>query len=150
MDVKNTGKRSKAGSGARAQFFCGACGKRAAMVVLLQAGPPDPRLALEPKGAPPGVSRLGMESARLSIEGGPASCTMMVTGAQAKSVSEALLAGSASALYAINYEFAPFWCPSCQCSYCHEHYVSFPTFDDGFYDATYGTCPHGNRRKLDD
>ncbi len=60
----------------------------------LQAGQPDPRLALEPKGAPPCVSRLGMESARLSIEGGPASCTMMVTGAQAKSVSEACSPGA--------------------------------------------------------
>jgi hypothetical protein len=137
-------------SGASAQFFCGKCGKKAATVTLLLPGQPDPRLTPEPKGAPPGISKLGSEFARLSIDGGPASGTTMVVAANAQSVAAALLAESASALYEINYEFAPFWCPSCQCSYCREHYAAIPTFDDGFFDAIYGTCPQGHRRKLDD
>jgi hypothetical protein len=148
--MKKAGKKTEVDSSASAQFFCGACRKRAATVTLVPAGQPDPRLTPEPKGAPPGVSKLGIKYARLSIKGGPASFTIGIADAQAESVRAALLARNASALYAIHYEFAPFWCPSCQRSYCKEHYVSFPTFDDGFYDATYGTCPHGHRRKLDD
>jgi hypothetical protein len=132
------------------QFLCGVCGKVAATVTLVCAGRPDPRLTPEPEGAPLGVSRLGIENARLSIDGGPVSCTMMVADADITAVKDALLAGDASVLYAINYEFAPFWCPSCKCSYCHEHYVSVPTFDDGFYDAMYACCPKGHRRKIDD
>jgi hypothetical protein len=135
---------------ARAQFYCGACGKKAATVTLVLAGQPDPRLTPEPEGVPPGVSRIGIEFARLSIEGGPASCTITVADAHVQSVRAALLAGSAGELYAVNYEFAPFWCPLCRCSYCREHYTSIPTFDDGFYDATYGICPHGHSRVLDD
>jgi len=31
-------------------------------------------------------------------------------------------------------------------AYCRSHWNTETTFDDGFYDATYGTCPRGHRR----
>jgi hypothetical protein len=137
-------------SGARARFFCGVCGKPAATVTLALAGQPDPRLTPEPNGAPLGISGLRSEFAGLSIQGGPMSCTTIVADVDIKLSKEALLDANAGALYAINYEFAPFWCPRCQCSYCQEHYPRMVTYDDGFFDAIYGICPQGHRRKIDD
>ncbi len=134
----------------QAHFFCSECGKRAAILVLVPSGQPDPRLTPEPAGVPPGIHMLGSEFARLSIDSGPASSTIMVAAAHVESVKKALVAEDAGALFDVNYEYAPFWCPMCRRSYCREHYAAIPTFDDGFFDAMYGVCPRGHRRKLDD
>lgn len=42
------------------------------------------------------------------------------------------------------------YCPSCQRVYCRTHYQTEVIYDEGFYDATYGTCPAGHRRMIDD
>lgn len=42
------------------------------------------------------------------------------------------------------------YCPKCDKIYCWEHYNAREEFDDGFYDCTYGICPHGHRRMIDD
>lgn len=49
-----------------------------------------------------------------------------------------------------NAEFAPFWCGQCERVWCRAHWKTEVMFDDGFYDATYGTCPAGHRQLLDD
>jgi hypothetical protein len=42
------------------------------------------------------------------------------------------------------------WCPSCERIYCATDYHIEVSFDDGSYDASWGTCPKGHKRKLDD
>ena len=42
------------------------------------------------------------------------------------------------------------YCPKCDKIYCWEHYNAEEVFDDGFYDCTYGTCPNGHKRMIDD
>ncbi len=42
------------------------------------------------------------------------------------------------------------YCPKCDKTYCREHYNPMEEYDDGFYDCTYGTCPVGHRRMIDD
>lgn len=45
------------------------------------------------------------------------------------------------------------YCPSCDKLYCRLHYAVEVRYDDdfeGWYDASYGTCPAGHRRMLDD
>jgi hypothetical protein len=42
------------------------------------------------------------------------------------------------------------YCPICDKIYCWEHYKAEEVFDDGFYDCTYGTCPVGHKRMIDD
>ena len=56
----------------------------------------------------------------------------------------------ARALYKLNDEYVPLYCPQCDCSYCKEHWKTRISFDDGFYDATYGDCPAGHERRMDD
>ena len=49
-----------------------------------------------------------------------------------------------------NDEFVTWYCGHCEDSYCSRHWETETLYDDGFYDCTYGTCPKGHRRKLDD
>lgn len=42
------------------------------------------------------------------------------------------------------------YCPECDRIYCWEHYNAREEFDDGFYDCTYGECPNGHKRMIDD
>ena len=60
----------------------------------------------------------------------------------------AITAGDAKALYAVDLEFVPFWCPSCHASYCGQHWETWDLFDDGFFDEKRGRCPKGHERKL--
>jgi hypothetical protein len=49
-----------------------------------------------------------------------------------------------------DYEGLDAYCPNCDKIYCWEHYNAEEVFDDGFYDCTYGTCPNGHKRMIDD
>ena len=56
-----------------------------------------------------------------------------------------------AALFAVDLELAPFWCPTCEASYCGEHWVRWSVFDDdGWHDSIRGRCPHGHERMLED
>jgi len=68
----------------------------------------------------------------------------------ADSVLAAVGAGDAQPLYEIDLEYAPFWCPKCDASYCARHWVTWSLFDDGFFDETRGRCPAGHERRLVD
>ncbi|MHA1915488.1 MAG: hypothetical protein ACW986_17575 [Promethearchaeota archaeon] len=48
------------------------------------------------------------------------------------------------------YEGLDAYCPECDKIYCWEHYNAKVEYDDGFYDCTYGECPKGHRRMIDD
>ncbi|OLS15760.1 MAG: hypothetical protein RBG13Loki_0597 [Promethearchaeota archaeon CR_4] len=48
------------------------------------------------------------------------------------------------------YEGLDAYCPECDKIYCRNHYNAAEEYDDGFYDCTYGTCPQGHRRMIDD
>ncbi|HET7464061.1 MAG TPA: hypothetical protein VFJ82_22585 [Longimicrobium sp.] len=63
---------------------------------------------------------------------------------------QALRGGDPRALWALDREWAPFYCPECNACYCRDHWRQWMEFDEGFYDCTYGTCPQGHTRMLDD
>ncbi|MBD3404969.1 MAG: hypothetical protein GF411_02400 [Candidatus Lokiarchaeota archaeon] len=42
------------------------------------------------------------------------------------------------------------YCPKCDKIYCKNHYLTRVVYDQGFYDCTYGTCPIGHERIIDD
>ena len=48
------------------------------------------------------------------------------------------------------YEGLDAYCPQCDKIYCWEHYNATVEYDDGFYDCTYGKCPKGHKRMIDD
>ncbi len=42
------------------------------------------------------------------------------------------------------------YCPKCDKIYCSVHYNLQEEWDEGFYDCTYGTCPLGHKRIIND
>ncbi|MBD3350702.1 MAG: hypothetical protein GF364_04360 [Candidatus Lokiarchaeota archaeon] len=48
------------------------------------------------------------------------------------------------------YEGIDAYCPKCNKVYCSEHYRTREVWDEGFYDCTYGWCPEGHKRMIDD
>ncbi len=42
------------------------------------------------------------------------------------------------------------YCPECYKIYCRAHYDINEKWEEGFYDCSYGTCPNGHRRMIDD
>ncbi|MFX0134003.1 MAG: hypothetical protein ACFFDN_10205 [Candidatus Hodarchaeota archaeon] len=49
-----------------------------------------------------------------------------------------------------SYEGVDAYCPKCDKIYFWEHYNAREEYDDGFYDCTYGECPNGHKRMIDD
>jgi predicted RNA-binding Zn-ribbon protein involved in translation (DUF1610 family) len=135
-----------------ATFLCGACGKVASTVTLVSPGLPDPRLTPGPPDVPQGVgtptSSILPVTAQLSVDGGPISRTHRFVPAEDAAI--ALETGDAAALFAIDPEYAPFWCPTCGASYCREHFTAWVVYDDGFFDCFQGVCPNGHERELED
>ncbi|HSU16718.1 hypothetical protein [Longimicrobium sp.] len=48
------------------------------------------------------------------------------------------------------FEWAPFFCPECDACYCRDHWRMEMDLDEGFFDCTWGTCPRGHRRMIED
>ena len=75
-------------------------------------------------------------------------------------VRAALIAANAAALYGLNAFWAPFYCPDCRAVYASAMWNMDMQFEDAkddplggmpnWYDCTYGVCPHGHRRLIDD
>jgi len=68
-------------------------------------------------------------------------------------VRAALATGDPGTLYALDHEFAPFYCPVCALSYCADHWDRCDVFDPddpGWHDSIRGRCPRGHERMLED
>ena len=65
-------------------------------------------------------------------------------------IESVLAAADAAALFAIDFEFAPFWCPECAACYCAQHYRRSDVYDGIFFDCARGICPNGHERMLID
>jgi hypothetical protein len=64
---------------------------------------------------------------------------------------EAVAAEDSAALFAIDLELTPWWCPTCERTYCGDHWLRWDTFDDeGFHEDIRGRCPEGHARMLED
>jgi len=49
-----------------------------------------------------------------------------------------------------SYEGLDAYCPECDKIYCWNHYKLEEEWEEGFYDCTYGECPEGHKRMIDD
>ena len=135
----------------RLESTCAVCDKTAQSVEL---APP----AESPTGDPLRENeRLAPFARFLRGEGG----TLITTGVNgeaafplpvehAAAVRSAIERNDWQALFAINREWDPSWCRECGAHYCDAHWHKSVEFDDGSYDCTWGDCPKGHRRKLDD
>lgn len=120
------------------EFHCAECGARAASIELI---PPSPE-----QSAP---DDFGWDQWKVKTDG-PVQVTHWVL-RNLDEVQAALREGTAAALLNVDPSYVNFWCPKCLAVYCKDHWHPIdPVMDEGFYDATYGTCPRGHRVMLDD
>jgi hypothetical protein len=93
----------------------------------------------------------GFELVRTSFTG---TLTVPMVVDAAWRVREAMyLPRAAPALFALNPEFVPCWCPVCDTSYCGAHWRWWHEFDDedpSWHDCVRGSCPNGHERMLED
>ena len=112
----------------RAAFSCAQCGEVAATIRLNEQG-------------------------QLVQEGFWGTSTEAVSPNVQPVIEAALATANADALYQLDRFWAPFYCPTCRRVYCYNHWLIIPEFDEdfpGWYDCSYGTCPQGHRRLIDD
>ena len=125
---------------AKAVFKCAQCGEVAARVALVLD---------EPVPGESSSSRSGL-IAESEFFG---DWEQVVLAAGLRPVADALVDEDAAALYQVDPLWAPFFCPECRASYCHEHWSMTVIFDEewtSWYDYTEGTCPRGHKRMVDD
>jgi hypothetical protein len=93
----------------------------------------------------------GREAARLTCTDGVfrrETFTGTLTQAETPRVRAAI--ADAAALYALDFELAPFYCADCRHTYCGEHWRREDVFDGDLHDGIRGTCPEGHTRLLED
>lgn len=132
---------------ASATYLCGACGNVAATVTLLAPGEREHTPGL--LGVPRVSGTYHPGDAELLIDGGPVSMSRIPV--PMEEVAIALETGAAATLFAVNWEYAPFWCPECGASYCREHYVRHDEWDAPFVCVdVYAVCTKGHERLVMD
>jgi hypothetical protein len=132
-------------------FACSECGAVATKILLLSAGTPHPRADSTSRGDLGIVGPATPEAHAIVVESVICKSRSRIDDISFKSVREILYEKEdADTLYRIDPEYVPSYCPQCQKHYCRKHWLTNTTFNEGFYDATYGVCPHGHTRKLDD
>src|SRR5688572_7305313 len=129
-----------------AAWLCGVCQKMASAVFVLEPDEADPRMRWVDH--PPGVDSVFIGGDRISIQGGPVSITISLGPQTAEEVQRVVEVGDLPGLFAIDREYAPFWCPKCWDSYCGEHYLHWDVYDGPFFDCVRGRCPRGHERML--
>src|SRR5688500_15462959 len=121
------------------------------------AWPPPVWLAPRSTPEPDRGSRMPPQAeapyATIGVEAGPLSVTISgeVVDHALPAILTALETGDPAALYAADVEFAPFWCPDCQASYCGRHWQVWPVFDPEdptWFEEQRGICPLGHERML--
>src|SRR5947209_16754085 len=117
----------------RATFYCALCNHLAGTVEVLSATHPE---ALS-------------KSPTLSIKDFIGSEHSVISGDPAQ-LEAALRASDPAALYKVERLWAPFYCPECTRVYCLSHWKVLPVYDGDFFDCSYGYCPEGHKRMLED
>jgi hypothetical protein len=136
-----------------ATFACDRCGGKACTLTVLPPFARDPQAPTQGQpGYLPGEGTVFAEAVRLSIDGPVKTTHTFLAGIQVDlaAVEAALRSLDPVALYAIDREYAPFWCRSCGKSYCSACWVVWVDYDESFYDCTRGRCPEGHERIMDD
>lgn len=90
----------------------------------------------------------------LVVEGFLGKMSVRLGAEEADRVAQALERADAAALYAIDLEYAPFYCPACGAAYCADCWRTWNVFDHdelpGWLEEVRGTCPRHHERMLMD
>jgi len=115
-------------------FTCRQCGKTAGIVGIYGRGEPRPSIGVGDRWQEE-LTQIGIEEERprLLVTSGIADTGVYEFNLNLAAT--AITAGDATALFQIDQEIVPFWCPTCPASYCARHWTTRDTFDETFFDA---------------
>ncbi|HEU4562795.1 MAG TPA: hypothetical protein VFS20_33505 [Longimicrobium sp.] len=116
---------------AAAEYRCNLCGE------------PAGRVEVVPSPNSPGRKRLVLSVFISTWEQASADATYAAA-------AEALRGGDPRALWALNAEWAPFYCPECNACYCRTHWQQVMEFDEGSTIAPVAPALAAHTRTLDD
>ena len=116
-----------------ATFHCALCNNLAGTIEVLPAAHPQ---ALSNSPTISIKDFIGTE--HVAISGDPAQ------------LEAALRNSDAAALYKVERLWAPFYCAQCARVYCRNHWKVLPVYDGDFFDCSYGYCPEGHKRLIED
>jgi len=135
-------------NGLEASFRCSLCGEEAGRVRLYA---PGEAIAAGDRPGSKAVAELDRVVRRIRPAGQVSIVVETFYGVESHSVfpdrieslSKAIRAADAAALYGITYAYAPFHCPDCGADYCGSHW-SWERFEDEFHSGVSGQCPRGH------
>jgi hypothetical protein len=128
-----------------ARWDCSRCGREAAHVTLFPRGSVD--------AITPGPDIFAGHGPRVAIEAGKLSMTIGSAVVDVAKLAAAIGAADMPALYALNREYAPVWCPDCAAIFCADEWRTWDVYADdfpGFFEETRGICPNGHERWIFD
>ena len=128
-----------------ARFTCARCGNEAGRVTLIPRGAVDP--------ISPGPDIFAGSMSRIVIDAGRLSITIGRPKVDVDGLASALGAADPAALFAVNREYAPFWCPDCAAIYCAAEWRLWDVFDPewpDWWEELRGACPNGHERWIFD
>jgi hypothetical protein len=128
-----------------ARFACSRCGREAAHLTLLPRGAVD-----ADSGGPDVFAGWGP---RLVIDAGNLSMTIGSSTVDAAVIAGAIGAADIRALYALNREYAPVWCPECEQVFCADEWRTWDIYAEdfpSFFEEKRGVCPNGHERWIFD
>lgn len=117
--------------GASARFTCLLCGREAGAIEL-SGSPQDGE-----------IRRASVTSV----------LTQPVTSDAYRKIRAALRSATPRALFEVDPELVPCFCPTCDASYCGDHWTRWDVFDEdvpAWHDSIRGSCPRGHERMLED
>lgn len=129
-----------------ARFTCSRCGGEAAHLTLLPQGVTGP--GATSRDMFPGLGH------RLVIDAGQLSTTIGAPGVlDDPAFARTLASADPAAIFAVDREFAPFWCPHCSAVYCGAEWRTWNVWEDdtpGWWEELRGACPEGHERMIYD
>jgi hypothetical protein len=116
---------------AEARFRCGTCDKEAGHIRLF--------------GSP--------SSSQVLRSSFTSNLYAAVPAGQFSELRSAIEKRDARRLHGLDLEYAPFFCPQCDATYCGDHWMRWDVFDEddpSWHDSIRGRCPKGHERMLED
>jgi hypothetical protein len=115
----------------------------------------EARFACTVCGAEAGVIRVHEQGGRTEIrrESWPGVLIVPRTRDAVVPLEAALAARDVRAVFELDFELTPFYCPTCDAVYCAEHWDWRDVWDDewtSWRDSVRGRCPNGHERMLED
>ena len=129
-----------------ATFACAVCGKEAARIVVVPRGGYD-RVDLD--------LEVVVDTPRYVIDADQLGLThaLLPTGPDVTAIAAALAERDITALWELNPEYVPMWCPPCRAVYCADEWTLWQVWADDlpdWFEELRGRCPVGHERQIYD